>query len=287
MKFCLKYFIAIVLLPFICLGLNYNVPYTDTAPTLDGVLSAGEWDGAMQILMSYPDIVTSPKEGAINSATVVPDSDADLSARWYFMWDEDALYIAVRVWDDELYWLIERGAGNYSQDGAQLLFNFKNNSAATYQDAAAIIDFAPRTATDAQPDIYERFGSYYGLDNAAIASSIYNNEGYFMEVSLPWMDFDEDYSPLDYPAGDPNNVHGAGLVLLDYDGPLITSPGSTIMADFGRGVYTASTPSTWNTITLVDELVCGDFGMLSADLNDDCVVDLNDFAILAAYWLKE
>jgi len=259
-------------------GLNYNVPQAATAPTIDGVLSAGEWDNAMTVSMVYPAIVTSPKEGVINSATYNPDSAEDLSATWYFMWDSSALYVACEVQDANLFWLCSEGP--YAQDGVQLCFNFKNDSAAVYRAEAAVYDFAPRTSSDTLPDIYKRDPSYFSLPNGVIGSS-FPTGGYVIEVKMPWSDFDSSYVP------EVNDIHGAGLVLLDYDSESVTDEGSTIMADFGNGTYSISTVSSWNTLTFVTSLECGDAGYLSQDLNLDCVVNMTDFAIFVQNWLVE
>lgn len=283
----LKYsFLCLVLFCGMVIALNYNVPRTDTAPVIDGNIAAGEWDKAAQILVAYPDIVTLPKKGSLNSATFAPDNHEDLSAKWYLMWDHTAIYLACRVYDNQLYWLIERGAGNYSQDGVQFLFNFKKNPAAGYRAEAAVIDFAPRTATNALPDIYKRDPGIYDLPNSAIGSTIFA-DGYFIEVKLPWSDFDAEYNPTNYSVNDPNNIHGAGLVHLDYDDVLITGPGSSIISDFGGGSYNPSDINSWNTITLVESLVCGDLGILHGDFNKDCNVDFLDFSILAQNWFLE
>jgi acetyl esterase/lipase len=257
-------------------GLNYNVPKTSVAPTIDGVLSANEWTSAMAISMVYPAIVTASKEGAVNSATYPPDSAQDLSATWYFMWDNTALYVACKVQDSSLYWLCSEGP--YSQDGVQLCFNFRNDPAAVYRAEAAVYDFAPRTSSSTAPDIYKRDNTYFSLPNGVIGSS-FPSGGYIVEVKMPWSDFDSGYVPA------VNDIHGAGLVLLDYDSESVTEPGSTIMADFGKRSYSASTVSTWNTLKLVDSLACGDFGYLPQDLNRDCVVNMVDFAAFAESWL--
>jgi hypothetical protein len=257
-------------------GLNYNVPKTSVAPTIDGVLSANEWTSAMAISMVYPAIITAPKEGALNSATYPPDSAQDLSATWYFMWDNTALYVACKVQDSQLFWLTSEGP--YSQDGVQLCFNFRNDPAAVYRAEAALYDFAPRTSTGTVPDIYKRDPSYFSLPNGVIGSS-FPTGGYIVEVKMPWSDFDSGYVPA------VNDIHGAGLILLDYDSESVTDPGSTIMADFGNGSYSVSTVSTWNILTLVNTLVCGDFGYLQQDLNRDCVVNMADFADFAENWL--
>ena len=276
MRFCLL--ITVLVMMFgtqTSFGLNYNVPQTSSVPTIDGVFSANEWTSAMAISMVYPAIVTLPKEGAINAATYPPDSADDLSATWYFMWDNTALYVACRVCDSELFWLSSEGP--YSQDGVQLCFNFMNDPSAVYRAEAAVYDFAPRTSSGTEPDIYKRDNTYFSLPNGEIGSS-FPSGGYIVEVKMPWSDFNG-YVPA------VNDIHGAGLILLDYDSGSVTDPGSTIMADFGNGTYSASTVSTWNTLTLVTSLECGDVGYLPQDLNRDCVVNMADFAIFVENWL--
>jgi hypothetical protein len=260
--------------------LNYNVPRATVAPTIDGVLSANEWAGAMTVLMVYPDIVTSPREGALNSAYGPPSSADDLSAVWYLMWDNSALYVACSVWDSELFWQDSQD-GPFSQDEVQLFFNFKNDPAAVYRAEAAIYDFAPRTNSSVTPHIYKRDNLYFSLPNGVIGSS-FPGDGYIIEVKMPWADFDPGYVPA------VNDIHGAGLVLLDYDDAYLTpGPDSSNIADFGKGSYTPSQVGLWNTLTLVTALTCGDNGYLPTDFNHDCVVNMADFDVFLDNWLVE
>lgn len=71
--------------------------YYGTA-TIDGIISDGEWDAAI-----------SQGENIINEfiqddskGFTPPTDDADLSGVWYALWDEEALYILLEVWDDIL-----------------------------------------------------------------------------------------------------------------------------------------------------------------------------------------
>ena len=44
--------------------------------------------------------------------------------------------------------------------------------------------------------------------------------------------------------------------------------------------------SSWNTITLVNTLASGEMGYFKDDLNQDTVINLQDFAKVANEWLS-
>jgi hypothetical protein len=162
-----------------------------------------------------------------------------------------------------------------------LCFNFKNDPAAIYRAEAAVYDFAPRTTLSTVPHIYKRDNTYFSLPNGVIGSS-FPSGGYIIEVKMPWADFDGSYVPA------VNDIHSAGLILLDYDTEFLTpDPDSSNISDFGKGSYGPSAVSTWNTLKLVTALACGDNGYLPSDLNRDCVVNMADFAIFVENWLVE
>ncbi|MDI4647439.1 S-layer homology domain-containing protein [Cohnella hashimotonis] len=84
-----------------------------TAPAIDGVISAGEWSGAMRINLNTPDQVQEMADwGGVD----------DMSAQAYVKWDASKLYFAVDVTDD-----VQRQTatddGIWAGDGIQLAFD--------------------------------------------------------------------------------------------------------------------------------------------------------------------
>ena len=122
--------------------------------------------------------------------------------------------------------------------------------------------------------------------NGLKASSI-TADGYIVEAALKWSDFDG-YSPV------LNDVHGMMLRLEDDDRWGVYNDffnnGGTRILDIGRrvgGEYrTLGTPEIWHVMTLVSSLPCGEHGYLDTDANRDCRSDLQDFAEVAASWMK-
>ncbi len=256
----------------LCFGVNYNVPLSFDAPVIDGDISTG-WSDAFSFTIAYPDIITSPNEGSVRE--FIPDNAADLSADIYMKWDFQNFYVGARVYDESLSFLQYYPGPFNSQDVLQMCFNLLNNPAGVSQGNAPIYDFAISDANDNGPFIYKHAGELYSLPNAVIGGTILA-DGYVLEVKIPWSDY------AGYEAT-PGDVHGIGFVLVDYDGGYY----ETTMFDYGKnGVTGIGTVSGWNTITLLGDNDCGLWGIPVGDVNKDCRVDLEDYAIVAADWAK-
>ncbi len=72
-----------------------EAPYTSVPPTIDGILSPGEWEGAES---NYVDFLTLGVAG--NAGPGVSDGVEDCSYTFSVMYDANYLYIAVAVKDD-------------------------------------------------------------------------------------------------------------------------------------------------------------------------------------------
>ncbi len=69
--------------------------------------------------------------------------------------------------------------------------------------------------------------------------------------------------------------------------PHITNIGHGAQQAGGGGEYDGASISAVNVSVIDDELTCGDWGYVPADFNQDCRVNLLDFAMLALRWLFE
>ena len=89
-----------------------RVPYVTTAPTLDGVLSDGEWTGAKTTFSK--DTATL----ALSTAASYDEANFTFSFDCYYAWDEDYLYVA------------------WQMNGADMWFDYGGNYIRLYLDPA-------------------------------------------------------------------------------------------------------------------------------------------------------
>ena len=279
---------------------NYNLPQTASPPTINGVIGAGEWSDAKAVEMVFPDIITPPQLGTQRGGQFKPDwpTPDDISGMWYFKWDATYLYVAAVIRDDDLELIpagstyrqacpppddVSEGTG-IDYDKVEFGLNLYHDGNNSFQDTAFYYigrqgDGTTRLENESQDAAMDP-------TNGLKASSI-TADGYIVEAALKWSDFDG-YSPV------LNDVHGMMLRLEDDDGYGVYNDfywtGGIRIIDIGRrvsGEYrTLDTPEIWHTATLVSSLSCGEHGYLDTDANRDCVSNLQDFAEVAATWMK-
>lgn len=275
-----KLHINIICLTILCgiaLGYNYNAPFTQAAPTIDGTIQAGEWDNAFSFSIIDPDILSDPFNGSYPSGWAVPANAQDLSADVYMLWDNEFIYISVEVYDSDLNFLNYSGGQFNSQDAVQLMFN-PGGYAGHYSSAGAaatIIDLAADTADSAGASFYGRNDPIFNNPDNVIMDASVVTGGYIIELALKNAAFS-----LQPQLGD---SIGLGLILSDADG----NTHETLLTDTStEGTWDVNQTSSWNTLRFVGIDGCGSYGFSSADINKDCLVDLKDLAYLAASWLE-
>jgi hypothetical protein len=251
-------------------NINYEIPFTSSVPDYDGVIGAGEWDDALAVSVSYEDFVINGSGATVHGTTPEPN---DISGTYYFKWDQDYLYMAFDVTDDVLMWRKDSPGPYNAQDAVQLCFNPYNNASAVFQEDAWIFDIVAETADSYGADIYRHTGAI-NVDPNMIESTL-GSEGYTIEIGLKWSDIKPALS------GKVGDVHGLGLIILDFDGSTVDS----LITDFGDGANVIGEPTQWNTMSLVGADGCGSQGLYSADINRDCYVDLLDYSFFATQWL--
>ena len=141
---------------------------------LDGIMS--EWGGAAP--------------AAINNVVYQPENWSganDLSGVVYAAWDEQYLYLAIRVTDDnivqesqdrllhrgdavELFWDIDL-AGDFAQE--------------SYNDDDAQMVFSPGNV-DSQPSAWVHFSPTGNFRDQIVVAALLSLEGYEIEVRIPW-----------------------------------------------------------------------------------------------------
>ncbi len=241
---------------------NYNIPRASVVPTIDGVISPGEWMDARTIEMVHPALVTRPNTGTYGTGYAAPSSAADLSLYWYVKWDNNYLYLSAIIYDDI-------HIADPAKDSAVFSFNFNSNPAATFPSGMFLwVMGADGTISP-----------FYtpGPKNSLLVGSLHSGHK-ILEARFPWsdLDFGTGYAPS------VNDVHGFGLAFLDHDAGGVQEH---FMLDYGSGTFAMTTVSTWNKITLVEEMPFGEAGVSFVDHNNDAKVDFVDYVRLADDWL--
>ena len=223
--------------------LNRDVPKTGTAPSLNGIIGAGEWSDALAIPFDYVTVMANG--GAFNNgggqSTPVPTSDYD--ATYYMKWDSSNLYIAVDVVDD---YYTEDGNpadGTNNGDEAQLGFTLGTPTSG----ACVIFDFAASTIGGGGAQIFEHDPWGHGGYGITAASSIaggVGGPGYVIEVAIAWADLG--YTPV------LNDMHSMYLISPDFDDGTPGDGTAHHTMSIGEGVWFGEyLPPNMNTMTLV------------------------------------
>ena len=239
---------------------NYNIPKAQVTPVIDGTVSTGEWADARTVEMVYPSMMEPPNTGTIHTGSTAPASAADFSIYWYLKWDDSDLYV-LGITFDEIY---------DSGDVSGICFNPMNNQSAGFpedvflwvlQSDCTIVPFYTAGPTD------------------SVMTCSTGQGNYVYEIKIPWSDFfaGSAYTPA---AGD---IHGFGLLSQDYDSSGVMEH---YLVDFGSGVSSVGNASTWNTITLVEQIPKGEAGTSDADISLDYKVNLEDYVSLADSWMQ-
>ena len=249
----------------------YHIPRATSAPTLDGVISAGEWSGALVVEM----------DDSIPGSFVAGESGEDIHTTWQFMWDSSYLHVAGRMYDSSHDFLNSSPGPYNGQDVIQICFNPNNDPAHTFVEGSgvsAIYDLVTQTSDTYGPDVYR-----HGLPNntvpGALSSGTIHGDGWTYEGSIPWSELMVGENTGYVPSVD--DEHGLGLIIISWK-----SSSYTLITNFGNGSNTIGHPTTWNKMILVEDFSDCTLGYYNHDLNEDCVINFKDIAIMADKWLK-
>lgn len=208
----------------------FLVPFATSAPQLDGNLS--EW------VFPYFSDVSHILFGAENAQT-----PQDLSGACAGQWNDDFLYIACVVRDDQL---VQLSSGNLLYEGDSLELHFDTRlmqdieRAEMDQDDYQIGVF-PGDVVGRASEAYRWFplNKEGALPNVRIAG-LRTNDGYTFEAEVPWNDIE-----MKPKSGE---VYGFGLVINDTDTPDTTAQESqaTLFES-----HQWATPPSWGLLVLL------------------------------------
>lgn len=188
----------------------------DTYPIDNVVFGAGNWEGR-----------------------------ADLSGSMRVAWDEDYLYLAVRVRDDR-YVQNATGRDLFKGDSLEILFDREISS--DYYDSSLSADdyqlgISPGSPTPGvNPQAYLWFPRHIeGPRSNVIIGAASEEEGYRVEVAIPWSVFEVTPSPGQH--------FGFAVSISDNDNPNENVQQSMVSNVPGRRL---TDPTTWGDLTLVN-----------------------------------
>ncbi len=211
---------------------NVVASFTDTPPVLDG--SLGDWEEVA--VFRSPHRVYNLDDW---------DRTEDNNALWRVLWDDDYLYLGVRVIDDQ-HVQVESGAAVYLGDSLELQIDTdrdKDYEAGVSPDDYQI-EFSPGNFAELSAEAVRFQGNANNAlpelpgDNISIVSSR-QSDGYIIEARIPWVDIG--VRPR------PDLVFGANFNVNDND-----TIGSSRQEVMYSNVATRSyrNPTTWGTLTL-------------------------------------
>ena len=263
-------------------------------PLIDGTISANEMASQLAVPMSWP---------VPGGALLLQGSGStaeELSATWYVSWNEMNLNISAVVLDNTPDFRIIADGGNRAynaQDVIQPVFNPGNSEFNAFVDGtpaeedpvdniAAIYDMVVNTADDFGPDIYRHGPLLSDEQHAEISiEGQVTDDGYVLEMALPWSVAMDDYLPFDPPyEAKLGDEHGLSFIVLSFNGEEgATGDIATLFTDFGKGENTIGDPFSWNLITLAEalevEVACNPDSR--GDLDGNGEVTFLDFLTLA------
>ena len=223
---------------------DFDAPSVAVTPTIDGTLDVGEWGDSIILELSYPDLTVLPNVGAISNGGAADADPADISAKFYYKWDADYLYVGFSVTDDVHIGGDPAGAypltPGYPND--HVLFGFNPDIANTVWDNTLTFEMFVDSLGNTGTVIYKDGLTSLVLTNSVFAGST-DGANWNFEAKLKWTEILNDgaYIPA---AGD---TFGTALLLCDNDADdgnrdvfLYSIGGGSVMTE----------PANWHVVTL-------------------------------------
>ena len=266
---------------------------TATPITIDGKIDEAEWDVVLQESSPLQDIVVDPRDpkhpqdwyqiipgggagsdtndGGLRVSRGKFDGDADFLARWATLWDDNYLYFAFDVTDDNTHtYANDVAVRDGDIDGIWLLFDTKhdapkfefpkhefntkevaNNS--TYQADDHYWFFAPLTTSGASAAWSQSLSAASDPElgnpaNGHVAGQK-SGSGYSVEMRLPWSIFEPFFGGTLTPTD--GAVIGFDITITDIDG----DPPGTYAAPLGGAVAWSSDFENDNSPGVLGDLI--------------------------------
>ena len=222
---------------------DYTAP--GTTAVIDGIVTASEYGGGTGIRFTEPIMVANgslPIDGPASA-------ESDLSATFYFAWDDDYLYCGAQVADDDISYDLNQGDALNATDGIQLCTDhqFLQSGTVGTQAGLGIVSVTPGQANDNNTPAYSTHwpNSDPPPFNGIVLGSRVVTGGYELELAIPWGDF-----VPNSPSPTVGMMMGYALVLMERE----TGEGGVSDLWAGSPEFPWSNP-VWPVLTLGEPAV--------------------------------
>lgn len=167
---------------------SYNASKAAGTITIDGKISAGEWDNSEYIVVAPDDPIVKEKGTIWGDTYALDGTSANLTAKYKVKWDDKNLYI-LEDRKDNVLTFVDNGPEVYKSDGGLFFIQLvKNNDAADLKGVYHI--FYSPSGTDNKPHIWLReesgSGPLYSIEDKAQIAGVVSKDGYIVEMAIPW-----------------------------------------------------------------------------------------------------
>jgi hypothetical protein len=225
---------------------RYAVPKVEAAPTIDGVVTDGEWALAEYAEASYDNWVA--RSAGVSRNT---DPDADRAEGGIFlMATDEALYMGAVIKDSFVRITTPFGTASNNEDGVQMAIDM--NPDPTNRDTSVLWDFTAATVADGSltgpANIFGRWGITDGYNEAwgFEAAGSLTDDGYIIEVKMPWQVMQD--------LGFANSLEAESRFSLSFIVVNVLEDGTVdeLLVDFGNGSFSIGNSATWNEAVIDD-----------------------------------
>jgi len=165
---------------------SFDIPKAAAAPTIDGVMNADEWKGALKYTMSSKERefnYNQPEEGTFTESAI------------YWMWDDKNLYFFATIDDPTASGSVASDASSaYSVDGLHFqMYGGESGNNQYKLPYSTWLIFVPRTNADRAGAYVENgFGYPENVDltddqyGCKVAGKMTSDSAYVIEAAIPW-----------------------------------------------------------------------------------------------------
>ncbi len=186
---------------------EYNIPKAVKAPVLDGIVSSGEWDNALKVVMDA-------SKGNIPTAN--EPSFFTPGSSFNYMWADDGLYFYADIKDNTAPGTApEYGAALNSGDGIQIGIHTAEDSADGGSGQHLFFTFHPKTS-NGDPDIFEHFAINGNVNGTCKIAVKFEGNSFLIEGFIPFSTFDKITPAIEFKTG--AKLYIQCVIMDDVDG---------------------------------------------------------------------
>ena len=230
---------------------HYSIVSLSSAPVINGIIDASEWEGAMHYSLTYEALVANGSGFSVidrNAESPQPGADR-AEAELYVGATARGIYFAFDVTDADLYTTEEFGVAGNGFDGVQIGLNADHDPAFNDRVSTVLLDVNPKSGPGGKTNVFARWAAS-GYDPAwgVQAASSLHEGGYQIEMFVPWAFLNSFGVDNFFGDGWPFKLTFA---VMDFG-----SDGQQreLLVDSGEGSLTIGNPQTWLNAVIAENL---------------------------------